>query len=131
MVITQHRIPALRFKDEQGNSYPDWQESRLGEVAQFYSGGTPATTRRQYYEGNIPFIKSGEIGSSITEQFISDEGLKNSSARTVKEGDILYALYGATSGEVAISKIDGAINQAILCIKSSLSHSFIYFLFEL
>ena len=36
----------------------------------------------------------------------------------VKKGDLLYALYGATSGEVSVSKIDGAINQAVLCIKS-------------
>ena len=117
----------IRFKDEQRKDFPDWEGRRLGEVAQFYSGGTPTTTNKQYYKGNIPFIKSGEIGLSITEQFISDEGLKNSSARTVKKGDILYALYGATSGEVAISKIDGAINQAVLCIRSHLSHYFIFF----
>ena len=44
----------------------------------------------------------------------------------VEVGDVLYALYGATSGEVAISKIRGAINQAILCIKSEQNHYFIY-----
>ena len=44
----------------------------------------------------------------------------------VEVGDILYALYGATSGEVAISKINGAINQAVLCIKSQQNHYFIY-----
>jgi type I restriction enzyme S subunit len=44
----------------------------------------------------------------------------------VEVGDILFALYGATSGEVAISKIRGAINQAVLCIKSEESHYFIY-----
>jgi type I restriction enzyme S subunit len=52
--------------------------------------------------------------------------LKSSSAKMVKVGDILFALYGATSGEVAISKITGAINQAILCIKSKQNHYFIY-----
>lgn len=44
----------------------------------------------------------------------------------VEIGDILYALYGATSGEVGISKIKGAINQAVLCIKSPENHYFIY-----
>jgi len=43
--------------------------------------------------------------------------MKNSSAKLVEQGDILYALYGATSGEVGISRINGAINQAILAIK--------------
>ena len=117
----------FRFKDEQGNDYLDWEEKTLGEVAKFYSGGTPETTKKQYYTGNIPFIKSGEIAFSSTEQFISDEGLNNSSAKIVKKGDILYALYGATSGEVAVSKINGAINQAVLCIRSDFSHDFIYF----
>lgn len=49
---------------------------------------------------------------------ITEAGLNNSSAKLVNKGDLLLALYGATSGEVDISKIDGAINQAILCIRS-------------
>lgn len=48
---------------------------------------------------------------------MTESGLENSSAKLVSVGDILYALYGATSGEVSISKINGAINQAILDIK--------------
>jgi len=71
------------------------------------------------YIGDIPFIKSGEINANATEQFISKEGLKSSSARKVKKGDILYALYGATSGEVAIANLEGAINQAVLCIRTN------------
>ena len=73
-------------------------------------------TTREYYGGNIPFIRSGEIGESSTELYITEEGLKNSSAALVEQGDILYTLYGATSGEVDRSKIKGAINQAILAI---------------
>ena len=99
---------------------------KLGELATFYSGGTPLTSKREYFDGNIPFIRSGEINSSKTAQFISEVGLKNSSAKMVEVGDILYALYGATSGEIGISKIKGAINQAVLCIKSEQNHYFIY-----
>lgn len=72
---------------------------------------------RDFYGGDIPFIRSGEIDSSSTELFLTANGIKNSSAKMVDKGDILYAMYGATSGEVAISKINGAINQAILAIK--------------
>lgn len=117
---------ALRFNDDEGKAYADWEEKMLGEVATFFSGGTPLTTKRQYFGGNIPFIRSGEINSDNTEQFITEEGLKNSSAKVVDIGDILYALYGATSGEVGISKINGAINQAVLCIKSNQNHFYIY-----
>jgi type I restriction enzyme S subunit len=108
----------LRFKDENGNEFPKWEEKKLGKNATFFSGGTPITTNKSYYEGKIPFIKSGEINAEKTEQFISEDGLKDSSSKMVEVGDLLYALYGATSGEAGISKINGAINQAVLCVRS-------------
>lgn len=110
----------LRFKDENGKEFLKWEKKRLGNVASFFSGGTPVTTKKSYYDGEIPFIKSGEINSDKTEQFITEEGLKNSSAKMVDIGDLLYALYGATSGEAGISKIKGAINQAVLCIRTEI-----------
>ena len=94
-----------------------WEQRKLGEVTESYSGGTPIAGKKEYYDGDIPFIRSGEISSYKTELFISEEGLNSSSAKMVKTGDILYALYGATSGEVSISKLKGAINQAILAIQ--------------
>lgn len=106
------QIPAFRFLGFSG----EWQFYILGDISKSFSGGTPSVGIESYYGGNIPFIRSGEIGNSQTELFITEEGLKNSSAKMVKAGDILYALYGATSGEVFRSKIDGAINQAILAI---------------
>ena len=95
----------------------DWDVKKFDKFAKFFSGGTPLTSKKEYYSGSIPFIKSGEIYFDKTEQFLSEEGLNNSSAKMVEIGDLLYALYGANSGEVAISKVRGAINQAILCIR--------------
>ena len=89
----------------------------LGDVCSFFSGGTPSSGNSSYYGGNIPFIRSGEIHSEHTELQLTELGLKNSAAKMVARGDLLLALYGATSGEVDISKINGAINQAILCIR--------------
>ncbi|MCI6704582.1 MAG: restriction endonuclease subunit S [Erysipelotrichaceae bacterium] len=94
-----------------------WEQRKLGEISDSYSGGTPTVGKKEYYGGDIPFIRSGEISSDKTELFITDEGVNSSSAKMVTEGDILYALYGATSGEVSISKMKGAINQAILAIQ--------------
>ena len=108
----------IRFKDSNNNTYPDWEEKKIGNVCKTFSGGTPSITNNAYYNGDIPFIKSGEIHSSKTEINITEEGLKKSSAKLVTKGDLLFALYGATSGEVDVSQIDGAINQAILCIRS-------------
>ncbi|MFY1612039.1 restriction endonuclease subunit S [Macellibacteroides fermentans] len=115
----------LRFKDDNNQDFPDWEEKKLGEMGTFFSGGTPLTTKKIYYEGNIPFIRSGEINSDKTELHISELGLVNSSAKIIEIGDLIYALYGATSGEVAISKIRGAINQAILCIRTSMINQFL------
>ncbi|MGO3316677.1 MAG: restriction endonuclease subunit S [Leuconostoc mesenteroides] len=107
------KIPELRFE---GFS-DDWEERKLAEFTTSFSGGTPSAGNSSYYKGDIPFIRSGEINSDKTELFLTEDGLKNSSAKMVSVGDILYALYGATSGEVGISQINGAINQAILAIR--------------
>ncbi len=117
----------IRFRDENGEVYGDWVERKLGEIATFFSGGTPTSTNKSYYSGTIPFIGSGNIKSYEVEQFISEEALSNSSSKMVNKGDLLYALYGATSGEVAISKINGAINQAVLCIRSEENIYFLYY----
>lgn len=106
-------VPEIRF----ANFHDNWKQHKLGKVCTTYSGGTPKVNNRNFYNGNIPFIRSAEINKKNTELFISEMGLENSSARLIKKGDILYALYGATSGSVGISKINGAINQAILAIK--------------
>ena len=94
-----------------------WEQRKLGDISESYSGGTPTAGKKEYYNGDIPFIRSGEIRGDKTELFITDEGLNNSSAKMVQIGYILYALYGATSGEVSISKLKGAINQAVLAIQ--------------
>ena len=97
----------------------DWMVSTVGSVTTSFSGGTPTSSNSDYYANSgIPFIRSGEISSSTTELYLSDQGFSNSAAKMVEKGDLLYALYGANSGECFVSKIDGAINQAILCIRS-------------
>lgn len=95
----------------------DWTKHQLKDVCKSFSGGTPNSKNRSFYNGKIPFIRSGEIHQNITELSVTAEALKNSSAKLVKKGDLLYALYGANSGDCDLSKINGAINQAILCIR--------------
>jgi len=115
-------VPKVRFSEFEGDG--DWVEKTIGEVFDSFSGSTPKSTEKKYYGGNIPFIRSAEIAKDSTELFLTNEGLKNSSAKLIKKGDLLVALYGANSGDVAVSKIDGAINQAILCLRSAFSNSF-------
>ena len=115
----------IRFKADDGREFGEWEEKKLGEISKTFSGGTPQSSNKSFYEGSIPFIKSGEISQDITEQHINEIALQKSSAKLVNKGDLLYALYGATSGQVAISQIDGAINQAVLCIRSTLNTQYL------
>lgn len=114
-------VPNLRFPEFEG----EWEKIKLKDVCTFYSGGTPSSSNKDYYTGDIPFIRSGELHESCTELFISKDGLNNSSSKIVHKGDLLLALYGATSGDIAISQIEGAINQAILCINTEQSKEYI------
>lgn len=118
--------PKLRFPSFEG----DWKSKSIGNIGSFFSGGTPTSTNKSYYAGNIPFIGSGKINAEEVEAFITEDALKNSSAKLVEVGDLLYALYGATSGEVAISKLKGAINQAVLCIRTDENKMFLKSWFE-
>ena len=114
-------VPHLRFPEFSG----EWEKCKLSEVCSFFSGGTPSSSKKEYYDGSIPFIRSGELHINKTELFITEEGLNNSAAKIVEIGDLLLALYGATSGDIAISQINGAINQAILCIRTTQNKKFI------
>ena len=114
-------VPPLRFPE----FTEEWEKYKLSEICSFFSGGTPSSSKKEYYDGNIPFIRSGELHEEQTELFITEDGFKNSAAKMVEVGDLLLALYGATSGDIAISKINGAINQAILCIRTEQNKKFI------
>jgi len=97
----------------------EWEEVRIKEIANTFSGGTPSSKRKEYYDGDIHWLKSGELNKGIiqnTEGYISELGLKNSSAKLVEANTILIAMYGATAGVCAITKIQGAINQAVLAL---------------
>lgn len=117
-------IPEWRFPEFRNGG--EWNSDTIGRVCSSYSGGTPTTSKDKYYGGNIPFIRSGEIDKDTTELFLTESGLENSSAKMVSKGDILVALYGANSGDVALSKINGAINQAILCLNYDRINAFVY-----
>ena len=117
---TKPNVPNLRFPGFEG----EWERKRIGSIGSFFSGGTPSSSKKEYYGGVIPFIRSGEIHSDKTELFLTEEGYDNSSAKMVEKGDILLALYGANSGDISISQIQGAINQAILCIRTDVAPVF-------
>lgn len=122
------RVPRLRFPEFEGSG--EWEVSTVGEMSTSFSGGTPSTSVSAYYGGKIPFVRSAEINSDKTEIYLTEEGFKNSSAKVVIKGDLLMALYGANSGDVGLSRLDGVINQAILCIRPDCETKFLYYFLE-
>lgn len=118
-------LPELRFPEFINEE--EWKETSIEKQCPVrFSGGTPNTSKMQYYGGDIPFIRSAEIASNKTELTLTQAGIENSSAKIVSKGDILIALYGANSGDVAIAKISGAINQAILCLRPICVNGYLY-----
>nr|WP_306811981.1 restriction endonuclease subunit S [Pseudomonas oleovorans] len=89
---------------------------KISDFCQTGSGGTPSRDIPEYYEGDIPWIKSGDLRENIVTsatEFISQEAINKSSAKIVSQGAILVAMYGATVGRMALLGIDAATNQAV------------------
>lgn len=95
---------------------PDtWMWAKLGSIGDWGAGATPARGNPQYYNGNIPWIKTGELNNGYifsSEETITEKALHECSLRYNKKGDVLIAMYGATIGKLAIAGIDLTTNQA-------------------
>jgi len=111
--IEKWGIDFIGIKDTTNKIYKEFTISALCKIS---SGGTPSRSRKDFYEnGFIPWIKTGELNNDIlfdTEEKITEEALKNSSAKLYKMGSIVIAMYGATIGKTAKLGIDATTNQA-------------------
>ena len=106
---------------EQGNTGlpKGWEWKRLGDVSRTTSGGTPSRKVAEYFEGDIPWVKSGELpDGNVAEiaEYITEEAVKNSSAKLFPAGTLLIALYGATVGKLGVLTQDATTNQAVCAI---------------
>lgn len=94
-----------------------WDVCALSKFARTGSGGTPTSTKREYYEGGkITWINSGEVNLPYIvsgANFITQAGLDNSSAKLLPSRTLLIALYGATAGKVSILLTEACLNQAV------------------
>ncbi|MEM0469783.1 MAG: restriction endonuclease subunit S [Desulfurococcaceae archaeon] len=122
---TQTRIQfkkETKFQETSIGKIPkDWRLERLSNISsEIRAGGTPLRSRREYWNGDIPFVKIEDMTNSFkylltTSETITKEGLENSNAWLVPENSLLLAIYGSL-GEVVINKIKVTTNQAILAI---------------
>jgi type I restriction enzyme S subunit len=111
--------PRLRFPEFK--TAPDWKSGSLGSVFHTTSGGTPNRSVKEYWNGDIPWISTALVNFCViaeVEEFITEEGLRNSSAKVFPKGTVLIAMYGQgkTRGQVALLGIEAATNQACAAI---------------
>ena len=113
-----------------------WRGVKLEDVAsEIKSGGTPPTRYTEYYGGDIPWLNTKEINFNRvfdTETKITEKGFENSSAKWVRKNSVIVALYGATSGKVALNKIPLTTNQACCSIQLDVSQaSYLYIYYDI
>lgn len=92
-----------------------WTKTSLSNIADWGSGGTPSRANHAFYNGSIPWIKTGELGQKYietTEEKITEDAIRHSSAKIFPVGSVAIAMYGATIGKTAVLNINAATNQA-------------------
>ena len=138
-LVTVEDAEQVELKETEIGLVPEhWEVVRLDSVVKIVSGGTPSRNKPEYWNGDIPWVKTGEVNYNritVTEERITQEGLENSSARVIPSGTLLMALYGqgVTRGRVAILAIDAAVNQACAAMLAStkISAKYLFYLFTL
>ena len=93
-----------------------WVWERLGNLGDWGAGATPSRSNNNYYGGNIPWFKSGELTADFiaeSEETVTDAALRDCSLRLNQVGDVLIAMYGATIGKTAILSVVATTNQAV------------------
>ena len=110
----------------------NWCWTRMQEIAQWGSGGTPSRKVSEYYNGDISWVKTGELNDDYifeTEEHITQEAISHSSAKIYPADTVVIAMYGATIGKVGILGIPAATNQACACaiVKSSTDYKYLFY----
>jgi type I restriction enzyme S subunit len=104
-------------KSECGFALPsNWVWERLGNLGDWGAGATPSRSNSNYYGGDIPWFKSGELTAdfiSESEETVTEAALRDCSLRLNQVGDVLIAMYGATIGKTAILSVVATTNQAV------------------
>ena len=96
-----------------------WEEVKIGDVLDVVLGGTPSTRVAEYWNGDIPWINSGEINNFRiikATKYITESGLRNSNTKLMPKGTTVLAITGATLGKVSLLEIDTCANQSVVGI---------------
>ncbi|MEA5383888.1 restriction endonuclease subunit S [Vibrio parahaemolyticus] len=110
------KLPNISDEEKPFDLPNGWSWIRLNEYGEWGSGSTPKRSNSGYYDGGIPWFKSGELKAdyiSESEETITELALSETSVRYNNVGDVLVAMYGATIGKTAILSVRATTNQAV------------------
>lgn len=105
--------------ESDGGLHSGWRIVRLGDACRTTSGGTPSRKRPEFFDGTIPWVKSGELTDGLVldvEERITEDAVANSSAKVFPAGTLLIAMYGATVGKLGVLARPAATNQAVCAV---------------
>ena len=107
------------------------EDKQLGNFCEICLGGTPSREKTEYWNGNIPWINSGEVNKDAildATEYITELGLSKSATKLMDKNTVVLAITGATLGQVSILKIKCCGNQSIIGIRPSkeLPYEFLY-----
>ena len=108
-----------------------WEWVRLGFIGDWGSGATPSRTNKEYYDGNIPWLKTGDLNDGIITNIpekITELALEKTSVRLNPVGSVLIAMYGATIGKLGILNIPATTNQACCaCLPILINNNYLFY----
>ena len=118
--------------DEIPFEIPDtWEWVRLGSIGDWGSGATPSRSNPEYYNGNISWLKTGDLNDGYIDfipETISELALEKTSVRLNPIGSVLIAMYGATIGKVGILNIPATTNQACCaCLPIKIYNEYLFY----
>ena len=114
----------------------EWESCKIGELGKIFSGGTPSTKIKEYWDGDLNWLSSGETRNTYiytTDKFITEKGANNSSTKLANKGDIVIASAGQgfTRGQSSMVMIDTYVNQSVIVISPNDKVNNYYLLYNL
>ena len=133
--FVRFRFPSWQNAEFENGIPEGWKVERIGTLYDSTSGGTPSREHEEYFQkGTYPWIKTGELKDCPiieTEESITDEAIKHSSAKLFEKDSLIIAMYGATIGQLGINKMKATCNQACCVLRPKKDKAFgIYYLFH-
>ena len=131
LILNEYRNNNVDYNGHYPKLPKGWAMSTLGKIGIWQSGATPSRLRKDFYGGDIPWLKTGDLNDGkITEisEFITQKALEETSVKLNPIGSVLIAMYGATIGKIGILTFPATTNQACCaCVDYKIEQMYLFY----